>query len=109
MSQSKFILIPHKNRPLLIKTKADQSNDDSELHIDGAIINLTDSEKPSSNQDVTDPTGPAARKGVLISFRTGKTMEIPEKDIVSCPNLFSNPIITLFVYLSSFPYYEAKF
>ncbi|CAH2050596.1 unnamed protein product, partial [Iphiclides podalirius] len=39
------------------------------------------SEKPSS-QDVADPTGPAARKGVLISFRTGKTMEIPEKDIL---------------------------
>lgn len=44
---------------------------------------ITDSEKPASNQDVADPTGPAARKGVLISFRTGKTMEIPEKDIVS--------------------------
>lgn len=43
---------------------------------------ISDSEKPSSNQDVADPTGPAARKGVLISFRTGKTMEIPEKDIV---------------------------
>lgn len=41
-----------------------------------------DSEKPPSSQDVADPTGPAARKGVLISFRTGKTMEIPEKDIV---------------------------
>lgn len=42
---------------------------------------ITDSEKPSS-QDAADPTGPAGRKGVLISFRTGKTMEIPEKDIV---------------------------
>ncbi|KPJ08697.1 Cyclin-dependent kinase 10 [Papilio machaon] len=38
------------------------------------------SEKPT--QDVAEPTGPAARKGVLISFRTGKTMEIPEKDIL---------------------------
>ncbi|XP_049875420.1 cyclin-dependent kinase 10 [Pectinophora gossypiella] len=38
------------------------------------------SEKPS--QDVVDPTGPSPRKGVLISFRTGKTMEIPEKDIL---------------------------
>ncbi|CAG9581490.1 unnamed protein product [Danaus chrysippus] len=40
------------------------------------------SEKPLSSQDVVDPTGPTARKGVLISFRTGKTMEIPEKDIL---------------------------
>lgn len=46
-------------------------------------IDCLDSEKPVSNQDVSDPTGPAARKGVLVSFRTGKTMEIPEKDIVS--------------------------
>lgn len=43
---------------------------------------ILDSEKPATNPDVPDPTGPAARKGVLISFRTGKTMEIPEKDIV---------------------------
>ncbi|OWR47536.1 cdc2-related kinase [Danaus plexippus plexippus] len=40
------------------------------------------SEKPLSSQDVVDPTGPTTRKGVLISFRTGKTMEIPEKDIL---------------------------
>lgn len=48
---------------------------------------FSDSEKPLPSQDVADPTGPAARKGVLISFRTGKTMEIPEKDIVSKHNL----------------------
>lgn len=47
------------------------------------IFGITDSEKPSPNQDAADPTGPAPRKGVLISFRTGKAMEIPEKDIVS--------------------------
>lgn len=48
---------------------------------------IADSEKPPPSQDVVDPTGPAARKGVLISFRTGKTMEIPEKDIVCKHNL----------------------
>lgn len=48
---------------------------------------FSDSEKPIATQDVADPTGPAARKGVLISFRTGKSMEIPEKDIVSKHNL----------------------
>lgn len=51
------------------------------------LPNFSDSEKPIINQDVADPTGPAARKGVLISFRTGKSMEIPEKDIVSQHNL----------------------
>ncbi|KAL4712716.1 hypothetical protein ACJJTC_008013 [Scirpophaga incertulas] len=40
------------------------------------------SEKPTGNQDAADPTGPTARKGVLISFRTGKIMDIPEKDIL---------------------------
>ena len=50
------------------------------------VTYFSDSEKPLT-QDVVDPTGPAPRKGVLISFRTGKTMEIPEKDIVSKYNL----------------------
>lgn len=48
---------------------------------------FSDSEKPST-QDVVDPTGPTPRKGVLISFRTGKTMDIPEKDIVRKPNQY---------------------
>lgn len=45
-------------------------------------LKFSGSEKSASNHDVVDPTGPGTRKGVLISFRTGKTMEIPEKDIV---------------------------
>ncbi|XP_072941030.1 cyclin-dependent kinase 10 [Epargyreus clarus] len=43
---------------------------------------MSQSSDKLSTQDSTDPAGPVTRKGVLISFRTGKTMEIPEKDIL---------------------------
>lgn len=42
-----------------------------------------DSEKSNPAKDENDSQGSAARKGVLVSFRTGKITEIPEKDTVS--------------------------
>lgn len=40
-------------------------------------------EKDVSREPGPDPSAPVTRKGLLLSLSTGKSMEIPEQDMVS--------------------------
>lgn len=62
-----FVLVPPVPKRVIEKEKPDERQSDEKVPSDGP-----------------DPSAPITRKGVLTSFLTGKPMEIPELDVVSC-------------------------
>lgn len=50
-----------------------------------------------------DPSAPITKKGILTSFRTGKSMNIPDSDVVM---LFQNPAPCAKYKYSTFNFYS---